>query len=498
MMLRIKKTQNNLGWQILAVLFLFLVLMWPASSSMASSAGATPGGGFSSGGGVPVDPVDPPEFTIDECNNQVNPSVTFKPWHFTTKIVACLKSAVVTAVVNPNNPTQGFLPAMSTYMTPLVAVMIVFAVMVFGIRIFGGEPDLKPKAIGFLIRLGLVWFFAYNLGGFALKMFAVMDELVCLVTIPSWSAPPAVISQQVQLEGIWPEANRTIKYMSGGVFQTCYPWVFIDRFLGRLMGFGENLVLASGLMGLVSAATFSSTIGILIFLAGVMAFLDIIFVILRVVFMYLTSVLVLAFMIIISPLIIPMALFYTRENYFTSWLRIVMVAMLLPMMVFAFVGMFIGIFDLLIDRIFIILGGLDPTGQPQFDAYWRINEPKFSWLLPSDPNLAQDFEDITKTDIVGSPSVQTFINPYARRAMDATSFIVAPGVNFGPSGTKVEQQLVLGFVSLWIFSALLKSMLNLIPGVVQGIAKASINIGAPAATLESGMRKAITSLGKPS
>ncbi|MDX2113544.1 MAG: hypothetical protein SFW63_07430 [Alphaproteobacteria bacterium] len=431
--------------------------------------------------------------SLEQCVSQQGGSASIEKWSFTTKLVMCLRGTIIKAVADPNNPAQGMLPAFSEFMVPLVAVMLIFAIMVFGIRILNGEQDLKRRAIGFLIRIALVLFFAYNLGGFAHAMFDVMDDMLCLISQPIPSGN--IRSESIAMQGIWP-GRANIEFMSDEIFIQCSPWLFIDNTIGRLFGFGETLLLSGGLLGIVGGSLFSGTIGMLIFLMGLMAFMDFLFLILRLIFLYLTSVLVLAFMIIISPLIIPMALFYTRENYFTAWLRIVIVALLLPLFSFAFIGMFIGIYDILLDRIFIIIGGLSSDGTPQFDAFWRMNQPKFSWLLPSDPNLAQDFEKIIQSDVVGSPSVQTFTNPYARRALDATSFIVAPGIDFGQAGVKIEQQLVLGFLSLWIFSSLMKSMLGLIPGVVQGIAKATINIGAPAATIESGMRRTITALGK--
>ena len=460
----------------------------------------------------------PPTYPLDLCNSIVNPAAS---GFLTSKLVSCIQGTIIRVVVNPNNTDEGLLPGISEYMKPLLAVMTVFAIMVFGIRIHSGEQDLKRRAIGFMIRLGLVWLFAYNLGGFALSLFSVTDELICMATMPSMD-PSAFeeFSQQMQMPGIWrrPEEQSIFYTMtSSSMYEICSPWGLIDSFAGRLFGFGQNIVLASGLMGLAGAALFSSTIGALVFLTGVMAFLDILFLIIRLLFIYLTSVLLMAFMIIISPLIIPMALFYTRENYFSAWLRILILSIILPVLTFAFFGLFIGIFDLLIDRIFDVLGELNPNGGGQFDAYWKFNQPKFSWLLPSDPNLAQDFEDITRSNInmdrsisgfvagdavvkdaigTGTPPVQTFINPYAKRALDASGLIVAPGVDFGPSSTKIQQQLILGFLSLWIFSALIKSMLNLIPGVAQGIAKATINIAAPVTSLENTMRRGVLSIGR--
>lgn len=436
-----------------------------------------------SGGGIPDDGDQyvPP---IDTCNSQ-NGNF-FQSWEFVSKVVSCVKVTITKAALDPS---KGFLIQISKYMSWLVGVIITFAIIIFGIKILGGERGLKQKAIGFLIRLGLVWFFSYNLGGFGQYIFDTMDYLICLVALPDFSL------QSYQANMIMPDiltSQGSTIHNSAGILNThCYPWNFMDLFVGKMFGFGQHILLTNGLLGIVASALFSSTAGILVFFAGLMAFVDILFMIVRVIFMYLSCVLVVAFMIIISPFVIPMAVFKFQEGYFRKWLDMTIAAVLIPMVLFAFLGMFLGIYDILIDRVVNVLGGLDSLGRPHFDAYWRLNQPKFSWLMPYDPNLAQDYENISRSATTGSPAIQTWINPYAKRAMDS-NLLSAPGVDFGESGIKIMQQLVLGFLSLFIFSSLMKSMVSKIPEVVQSLVGASIGIAYQPSSFESGVKNAVT------
>ncbi len=450
---------------IARILFAALLSCWLAGWALPAQAAETP----------------PATLTLDACNSELG--ITLDVWQYVAKVVNCVKFTIIKATLEPQT---GLLPIMSDFLAPLVAVMMVFALILFGIKVIGGDSDVR-KTIGFLLRLALVWGFFYNLGGLGGAVFQIMDELVCMVNM---SSVQPIESEQTAMPGVLPGSNNQIVMFEGGVNQGCYPWNMMDKIAGKLFGFGEHALLANGLMGIVAASLFSSTMGILIFLTGFMALLDVLFMILRIMFIYLSAVLAAAFALIISPLVIPMALFYTQEVYFKKWTHMLITAVITPMFLFAFVGMFIGIYDLLIDRLIYILSDLDANGQPHFDAYWRLNQPKFSWLMPADPNLAQDFEDITRSQETGSSAVQSFVNPYLRRAMD-TNMVVAPGVDFGEGGTKIIQQLVLGFASLWIFSTLMKSMIAKMPEIAKNIAGSALDLNYQSAPMEAGIKNAM-------
>ncbi|MFW0776791.1 MAG: type IV secretion system protein [Rickettsiales bacterium] len=457
-MMNIRETsKHTIAWAILLVLFVGVML--PINAHAAP----------------------PPVISaVEGCNTTLG--LDFDDWEYTSKVVGCLRGMIVLAAAHP---TDGLAYHLSVYMVPTVTIMIALAIIIFGVRLLGGERDLMPKAIKFLLRLGLVWLFSFNLAGLGAVLFDIMDEMICMVSVDSVEG---ILSEQMAMEGILP---TTIELQtSGAILNECYPWNFMDHFIGKLFGFGEHILLTHGLAGIIAGALFSSTAGILVFFTGIAAMLDVILMILRIVFIYLSAVLIVGFMIIISPLIIPLAIFATQERYFNRWLDILLTAMFTPMILFGFLSVFLGVYEMLIDRIVNILGGVDAEGKTHFDAYWRTNEPKFSWLMSTDPNTAQDFEDMASAEDVGSPAVQSFINPFARRSMD-TNLFVPPGVDFGEAGIKVMQQLTLGFISLWIFSSLMKSMIRKIPEITQSIVGASLGITYQANSFEAGLKRGL-------
>jgi type IV secretory pathway VirB6-like protein len=237
---------------------------------------------------------------------------------------------------------------------------------------------------------------------------------------------------------------------------------------------------------------FSTTAGIMMFITGAMAVLNIFFFAIRVIFCYLTSYLIICFLIILSPLIIPLALFYWTERYFTKWLHIMISAMLTPMILFAFLSMLLKIFGQLIGELFCPLGFkltdlmlvnpdpdickpelgvvvVDAAHPVDFRAFFRMNQPLVSWLMPHDAGADTELQTVTNTTDVGTPAVQSNINPMARRAMDAGSAGV-PGVDFGPGTIQTVQSLVLSFIKLWIFGTIMTTMVKKIPAIASDMA----------------------------
>lgn len=72
--------------------------------------------------------------------------------------------------------------ALSDYLKPTVTVVFALATATFGIQILAGEQGLYTKSMSFLMRIGLVYIFSYNLDNFADDIYAIMDELDDIVS----------------------------------------------------------------------------------------------------------------------------------------------------------------------------------------------------------------------------------------------------------------------------------------------------------------------------
>ncbi len=275
---------------------------------------------------------------FDTCaTNGANASVpacgTLTDSDYTAKVVYCVQYTVLQAV-------SALLTNLSGYMQGTVAAAFTLAIAIFGMHtLSGGAGEMKARVPAFALRMGIVALYSYNLGGLVPSIFSVEQELVTLAAKPVTSLPAACPF-----------------YSNGQLDPSCVwtPWSQIDGFLGILIGFAPCQLwtdtLAKGLLGIIAAALFSTTIGIGVFLAGIMALVEVVLFIFDVVYVYLMAILVIGFQLAISPLIVPLGIFFYTEKYVTKWLNMLIAAMLTPVLLFAFLALFLGIFNVFISQ----------------------------------------------------------------------------------------------------------------------------------------------------
>jgi hypothetical protein len=371
-------------------------------------------------------------FTIDTC-------APGNPWDYTVKVVACVENSVQNAVFTMMN-------ALSAYMTPVLGAMLTIATAVFGMRVMAGERQLLAKAQTFAIRVVFVMIFAVNLGGYAGDVFSIETGMINMV--------------------------------AGGS-----PWVTIDTFVGQLLGSGPPpLDISKGLIGIIGAGLLSSTpLGIMAFIA-LSAVINILLFIFRVVFTYLTALVMIGFLIAISPLVIPMALFVPHtERFFSKWLDILISAMLTPVLLFAFLSVFLAPFQSITQDVITILqcgnspapAGCDTAaGSLNFKMFQKMNGLPGSLLVTTDPTFAGKVKNVTGNKEVGKPAIQTNMYPSARRAHEVDP-LTKPGLDFGPVAAQATQKLIYALLALWIFASFMKSLIERIPDLATNIAEAS-------------------------
>jgi hypothetical protein len=402
------------------------------------------------------------ELEIDACATQGGG--TTQDFHYSRKIVQCVMPALIGAATLMAN-------TLANSLATTVLAMCVLAISWLGVQIAGGEKQFTQKTITLLIKIGVVAIFYLYVGGVIQLVFAILLQFLTLI--------------------------------NGGYA----PWDHIDAFLGKLIGFLPTLTLDMGLLGILGATFLSSTTGIFMFMSGITALLDLLFFFFNIIFVYLLSITVIAFMLALMPLFTPMLIFYYTEKYFTKWWTIIVSAMLVPILMFTFLWFFFGLFGYVIADIFRILGfdcpSLTSLGsispgqvpdfasctQPDYSAYWKLNQPMFSWLMPADPHLSQQIQNVAKADEISTPAVQSNINPLLRRALNNNS-MNTPGVHFGPNHEAIMQDLVYAFITLWVASSLMKSIMAKIPGLADDITGALNRITTEPTQIERTIRGA--------
>lgn len=360
--------------------------------------------------------------SIDTC------APGFQPWDITPKIVRCVETAIITAILN-------MFMWIKWYLYYMAAALMALGIALFGIRVVGGE---KPgRSAMFLIRATLIAYFWYYLDAYAISVFLIQQEIVTIV--------------------------------SGGYS----PWYQIDNLMGNLAGFGPTLALFQGLIGLLSAALVSSSLGFILGTVGVHAIITLMMFVFNVVYTYLASVILLGFLVLLSPLFLPWAIFFVTERYLKKLIDMIIAVMLMPALLFAFVNMFISIFDVLIvDIIDTIPGGRNMRG------ILRINNPVFSWVMPSDTSLMERLQAFRNQEGIApaaTPPVGTTINPFMRHGFNSGAFNLA-AIDFGPNEHQWVKALVYKCIALLLFAHLMKAMVGRIPQISSGIAGSVVGV----------------------
>lgn len=365
----------------------------------------------------------------------------FPPEALTGPIVYCIETTIRDSVVNA-------LQDVSDYFKGVTSVIFVLAVTIHGARMISGERGLNGKSIVLMVKIGLVAHFSYNLGGYAARVFELMDEVV---------------------------------YDAVGNFS---PWSKIDDILGTLFGFAPGILLSQGLIWLAAGLT-SGWDSVPMSSALIVMFIELILFVIEIIYVFLTSFLVVAFMLVLSPMFVPMIIFQVSERYFKKWLDTIIGAMLIPVLVFAAMSFSLLLFKGRIEVIFkTILPEYnftlppDPANPPDFSSLRKINQSMFSTTMGVDTNflnMQQKALDRNpgKTQIV--PSAHTVINPFNRGGFEI-NLANPPQIDFGVSHREMNQDLLLALVTLWLYIAIMKQLIEKMPEIAEQITNSGMGI----------------------
>ena len=276
----------------------------------------------------------------------------------TAQVVNCVQQAIISA-------TQRYLQAFSTAIFGSVVAFVTLVVTFFGVQMLFGLSEVTKKAPALLLKIGAVFLFANNLGGFANVVFDIMDEAQVVITnnIPTGSFA------------------CDIGLAIAGMFTNDVIWMRMDCLLGRMLGISGDMLFYNGVLALLATTVFSGVIGVMVFFAGLSAIMSMGFFVLNAVTTYLISYLMVAFLIIISPLLIPLLLLGATMNMFTMWLRSMLSAMAQPAMMFAFMAITLPMLD---NIIIVDSHSINQVLGEDFLQYMRNQSTPCTFATPTD------------------------------------------------------------------------------------------------------------------
>ncbi len=245
----------------------------------------------------------------------------------------------------------------------LVKMALVLAIMFFGAQLLLGLGEVKKKKLtSFIIKVGLVAYFATADGWQTVfedgitKTSNLLSEIVMVVD-------PANLDSTKQDGCQFPKFNyKGNDYAKTNHFsyslakkeeiKPSYPpgkeylriWDTLDCKIARAIGF-EPSVSVPNLVRMVLAGFLTSGAGIIFLVATMLFGFFLIAVVVRAIHIFLISSIGITLLIYISPLAITMSLFDKTKAVFDNWLRQLLGLVLQPVILFAYLGLLVVIFD---------------------------------------------------------------------------------------------------------------------------------------------------------
>lgn len=236
----------------------------------------------------------------------------------------------------------------------IIKMVLTLSIAFFGAMTLLGAGSLeKKKLLGYIMKIGLITYFALGTGW--------QDVLVEGVT--STSTYLGDIMMNIDDRGgrfsnksdgcIFPKYNSKLESKDVAYYDNPqYPkgleylkiWDTLDCKLVRALGLGPDANVPN-LVLMIVAGLFTGAFG-LVFLFGAFLFAVMFFsLILKALHMFLMSTVTLVILIYVSPVVITLTLFEKTKGIFSSWLKQVIGMILQPVILFAYLGIFISIFE---------------------------------------------------------------------------------------------------------------------------------------------------------
>jgi len=243
----------------------------------------------------------------------------------------------------------------------------------------------------------------------------------------------------------------------------------------------------------------------MITIAGTICVVTMLLFIFQAVYLYLISLIVFGMLVVISPIVFALYIFQYRwtDRFMTKWFDIVLSTMLAPLLMFAFLSLFLdtpvqmgpsnpGIFTRQVDKIFDKLGGTDYV-----QRCLRTDVPFMSsWLLPANNSMADvlacppPLAPGCDQENVDTNSMQTFVNPYLNRALNYAPLNV-PLIDCGAGDERMKIEVYFALVELLFYALVVNIMLRHIPDIAQDLAN---GVATGAAELASPINRVVHSM----
>lgn len=234
-------------------------------------------------------------------------------------IVPCIRDIIQDATTKMTDQFDEYLKA------PAFAFMTLVITM-FGVKMLMNEGDLKKQGVLLLFKIGTVMLFMDNFGGYIPAAFGVIKDASDMVTTSL--------------------ASTSSSYQCNvGAYQGETPWNYMDCILGELFGFAPQMIVGSSIFGIMGSAIWSPQFGATLFAGGVAALVFVLKMIIHATYVYLMALTIVGFLIVMSPLFIPLLMMGPTQQYFEKWWKALVSVMFQPVILLAYLALSFNILD---------------------------------------------------------------------------------------------------------------------------------------------------------
>ncbi|MDA0901782.1 MAG: type IV secretion system protein [Proteobacteria bacterium] len=357
-----------------------------------------------------------------------------------------------------------------------IRMVLTIAIMLTGLKILIGGQNLKQKElIAYIIKIAFVMYFATGdawQGMFFDGVYSaseVISEVVMKVRIDV---------DEEKRDGC--QFGKT--YLSDGsrvnIGSPTYPkglsylsiWDTLDCKIARYLGYGPSIpggTDVAKIAGYLLLFLFTGAVGVYFMVALMMFGFFMIIAAARALHIFLVSAVSIILMVYVSPIIIPMILFKKTESIFKNWVNNLIGFSLQPILLFAYIGIFVTIFDT------ILIGNATFSGNPPQKALVCDD-----YCVQADRTKTEDMTNCDRGDEGTSakrPNVDSILCIINFNWAGDVEYWTGPmgAVTFPYLGSTFAENMVTRLITLLkaaLLIYILSAFINEIPAIAKGLA----------------------------
>lgn len=289
--------------------------------------------------------------------------IPIKGRHFSAPIVQCVKETMNNFLNNLDGMTgkkitdqDSILSKIQTLLKDAIRVALILSVVFLGGSILLAAPakSIERKTLMiYLMKMALVFYFATGNGwqeGFSSGVLNISTTLSDLTFRPiddergnnTNTIPPEKLDgcqfprYNLGKDASNPSYPENLEYLR--IFD------ILDCKIARALGYGVDVNVPNLVLMLISGF-FTGGLAIIFFIATMMFAIFLIALTIKALHIFLMSTISIALLIFVSPITITCAMFEKTKNIFQGWLKQLMAFSLQPMILFAYLGIMITVFD---------------------------------------------------------------------------------------------------------------------------------------------------------